>query len=716
MSISVYEAFARVGKILFSCSSASARKIFLITALTLLSWQSTFTGMLDLISSNRGALPERDMAAVGVAVASIQLMMLYILDALFSGRLRRWLKPMFMIGYTLLVLISVTFSFGFYWSLLESHHVSTTAAVASVGNVRQALEVGRSRLKQLEQTFSSLSASSTLKAEQERTRGGTCGSAAMGAAGPLQLREADAQRLSYAKELVSHRIQSVEADIATIDTEFAKLMAGGLATASATATGEKGTNHSQGGQHNAAILELDRELGLTVSRYNSLRTDPQLFAIKDELSKRAEQTTFSTPDKRRFICSDAPLGAALKGAVRAIGKLPSVSTQHLAVIEGEQATFEAFRRLQASAWIFIESLINATTDARSETRAIAPSDGLSSRDYLPLGISVFVDFCIFLIAMNRPWGQFHNLLGGSEADSKEELSEFLRVFYHAFVESHGAAPRVSALVRPLHDVVFSHNGYYFGVAPLSFHNQELKEGVRLSESRYVANVFVALEGRGLVKLVRPWRRWLSALSERRIAQKLKAQISPFAEVNAFRLYRFAPQAWQGIVLRSVLNAPDAPPMAQLEADTRLTPGQSTAVPPPCKTQSLKRQSDEALTKGGNNGPTPLQHCSAPEFGSCKPPRPSGRAQIRPVLQSLSKPPTQLGLPAPQPPQRTSHSGGKLARFYSDDVQHEQMTDDELCVDQQLIYDQSDSQEIVYLEEAEVTRAVNLQFRHGGDWD
>ena len=89
----------------------SFKKIFLVVCLAGLSWFATYTGMLELIRANTGDVPFTHQIAIGFAVATLMLMVLYILDALFSP-ISWWLRILYIIGYVFLTLISIGFSFG----------------------------------------------------------------------------------------------------------------------------------------------------------------------------------------------------------------------------------------------------------------------------------------------------------------------------------------------------------------------------------------------------------------------------------------------------------------------------------------------------------------------------------------------------------------------------------------------------------------------------
>jgi hypothetical protein len=106
----------------------SFKKIFLVLCLAGLSWCATYTGMLELIRANTGDISFVHQITIGFAVATLMLMVLYILDALFSP-ISWWL--------CVLTLISTGFSFGFFWKALESRGDTTRSTEAAIGQVQK---------------------------------------------------------------------------------------------------------------------------------------------------------------------------------------------------------------------------------------------------------------------------------------------------------------------------------------------------------------------------------------------------------------------------------------------------------------------------------------------------------------------------------------------------------------------------------------------------
>ncbi len=126
-------------------SSYSPLMILLLMGLSALAWISTYSGMLQLIEAGSGDIGTPSMIAIGFAVLMLQGMIVYVLDAMFSGQLRLLLYPLYIAGYIVLVLISVAFAFGFYWRFLEAGAQTTQAAGSSIFEVQRSLQTGQSQ-------------------------------------------------------------------------------------------------------------------------------------------------------------------------------------------------------------------------------------------------------------------------------------------------------------------------------------------------------------------------------------------------------------------------------------------------------------------------------------------------------------------------------------------------------------------------------------------
>ncbi|CAN0470290.1 unnamed protein product, partial [Scytosiphon promiscuus] len=158
--------------------------------------------------------------------------------------------------------------------------------------------------------------------------------------------------------------------------------------------------------------------------------------------------------------------------------------------------------------------------------------GLNDRDYIPLSIAIFVDFCLLLVSINRPMDRLKSLVPIMKDARDGPISGILSSF-HA---THFAGIREEFSL--FQHVVFDWGGHYYVAVPLASND---------IQAQYLANLFVSLEGRGIVDraLIPP------AFIVR---GKLKKMGSSFAEHRAFRLYKFRAGAWSNIVLDAVMGA------------------------------------------------------------------------------------------------------------------------------------------------------------------
>ena len=196
-------------------------------------------------------------------------------------------------------------------------------------------------------------------------------------------------------------------------------------------------------------------------------------------------------------------------------------------------------------------------------------DGLTERDYIPLIIAIFVDLCILLVSINRPFGPFFELSRSMDAARRGTMNEYLETFYKVFQDQFDPARRPTAaqVIAPIQDVVFDHKGQYYAAVPLDFREEDYldwlakRTGPKAAEaifqatsqrplevSRYITSVFATLEGNDFVRLIEAKDDGLDAAL---IKQKLDQQGSVYAQADAFRVYRFREKAWARILMQSV---------------------------------------------------------------------------------------------------------------------------------------------------------------------
>ena len=540
------------------------KKVVLIAGLGILSWVATYVGMLELIEANMGDLPLIHKAIIAFSVGMLMTMIIWLLDQMFAP-IPFFTKVVYAGGYVFLTLISVGFGFGFYWKVLESRSEASRSAELAVGQVQGSLNAAATRLDQLQSTLVKLSTVSSEKAEIERTKGTSCPNSRPGDGPRRKLREDDAARFSFASDFVKERATAVKGELSALDGDLLKIV-----------NSDPSTVDAKTGTRNEFMKALSRKLDMTVTGFNAFRTDPQLRQLRTELSDRAEQSTFGDPKKGGFICPDAQLQGALRGAVKAIDQLPELEKPKIAAVEGSEATIEAFRRLTATFYGALSFKMPPSADELRELQQKAVQSvesgaaqrvpdmdavGLSKRDYVPLAVAVFVDICLLLVSMGRPANRLGGLMPRMQAAERSPVSTILS----RFNDIHRDAD-IRQTFEVFRHVVFDWSGVYYVAVPLdapytmgrrppsgspgpyaTYGSQDAQD--LQNEAHLLANLFTSFEKERIFARVHS-----PFLTTSVVQKKLARQGSKFSGCRAFRIYRFRDGAWQEIILGAVMGA------------------------------------------------------------------------------------------------------------------------------------------------------------------
>jgi hypothetical protein len=555
-----YEPFDLPGK---GKPKRDLKKVALMVGLSILAWGSTYTGMLELIQANLGEVGMLEKVAIGLAVAMLQIMIVWLLDQMFSP-IHASIKAFYIVGYLFLTLISVGFAFGFYWKVLESRSASTSSAESSIGSVQSALRGAETRLDQLVSTLEALTAISTQKADQESANGNSCPGSKPGAGPRMAMRRGDAEKFSFASNFVKGRSGQVKGDIKTLDTDLQRIL-----------KDDKTIVDAKTGTRNDFLKGMGRKLEETTTRYNALRTDPQLRQIRQDAAERAEKTTFPDTKGGTYACPDGQMQSALRGVVAAIDQLPSLEKPKIAATEGSEAVIEAFRRLTmtlAGALQFklpptpeelrekqtkaVQAMENPAAAAAAQKAINMEAAGLGKRDYIPLGIAIFVDFCLLMVSFGRPANRFAKTameLRAAELGPQSAIVGINREVHEDRI--------IRRNFETFQHVVIHFGNHYLAAVPLTApkhapDGRELsaEERERLQiEAQTLVTLFAGLElnsaivDRGLPPIL------LLFGGARLVRKRLIKQESKFARAGAFRYYRFRNRAWPEMILGTVMG-------------------------------------------------------------------------------------------------------------------------------------------------------------------
>ena len=545
------------------------KKIALVAGLAVLSWISTCTGMLELVQANLGDLDIVFKIAIGASVGMLMLMVVWLLDQLFNEHTSIPVRVLYVAGYLFLTLISVGFSFGFYWKFLESRSEASRGAESAVTQVQSALHSAETRLSQMQSGFDALAAVSAQKAQDESTKGNSCPNSRPGDGPRRRLRDSDAASFSTASQFVQQRGASIKADVAALDADLQKIV-----------RQDKSTFDPKTGTRNEFMKALGRKLEITVGGFNAFRTDPQLKQLRADFAERADKTVFPDDAGKTFACPDAQIQASLHSAVKSIDALPVLDKPEIVTVEGADATIEAFRRLNTTLLSLVQFKLPASPDTirGQQARAIqtggadvkAPSAaeaGLSQRDYIPLAIALFVDLCLLLVSIPKPLSATERTRR-RRASSDGEIYRTLDDMYAIHDD-----PDARAKMEPLRHIAFDYMGHDYVAVPL-IASREGSGGDHdgsarnladddMLEAQFIANFFSSQESGG------PFKR-ASFPPVGTIRARLKRLGSKWSGIHSFRLYRFKKGAWSDFVLDMVVGADhELTPVREKQLEARI---------------------------------------------------------------------------------------------------------------------------------------------------
>jgi hypothetical protein len=545
------------------------KKMALIAGLAALSWISTYSGMLELVMANLGDLDLMFKIAIGASVAMLMLMVVWLLDQLFNEVTAFPVRVLYIVGYLFLTLISVGFSFGFYWKFLESRSEASRGAESAVTQVQGALHGAQTRLDQMGNVFAQLALVSTKKAEDENAKGNSCPNSKPGDGPRRRLRDQDAASFSTASQFVQQRSAALKQDVAALEGDLQKIV-----------HQDKSTFDLKTGTRNDFIKGLGRKLELTVVGFNAFRSDPQLKQLRADFAERADKTVFPDEQGKTFACPDPQIQAALRSAVKAIDALPVLEKPEITTVEGADATIEAFRRLNTTLLGLAQFKLAATPDQirDQQVRAIATGgvaakavpvgeSGLSQRDYIPLAIALFVDLCLLLVSIPKP-------LSSSERTRRRRQQsdgETYRTLDDMYAIHDD--PDARAKMEPLRHIAFDYMGHDYVAIPL-IAGREGQGGDHdgsarnltdddLLEAQFIQNFFSSQETGG------PFRR-ASFPPVAAVRTRLKQLGSKWAGIKSFRLYRFKKGAWSDFVMDMVVGADhELTPVREKQLEARI---------------------------------------------------------------------------------------------------------------------------------------------------
>jgi hypothetical protein len=258
-------------------------------------------------------------------------------------------------------------------------------------------------------------------------------------------------------------------------------------------------------------------------------------------------------------------------------------------VEGSEATIEAFRRLTTTFFGLLSFNLPSAADA-VQPRRQSPNEvgspageagrrgvveqaaaGLTKRDYVPLGVAIFVDLCLLLVSIGRPINSFLHLEQDMRLAERGPVLPILARFHNT--HSDDDAVKYFEVFR---DVIFDAGGNYYVAVPLMIPDSAENREELEREAHRLANLCYALEGKGILK--RPRRAFGTGFVVRQLKQRGSKFVQCYGSIRppryrrswqalrsvwaetpetpapVFKVYRFKKGAWPELILQAVMRA------------------------------------------------------------------------------------------------------------------------------------------------------------------
>jgi hypothetical protein len=361
--------------------------------LLIISGYATWAGMNDFIVGAQAASKGRELAG-GVTVSHAQLVVAVTIALTFLmwialreavGRERPWHQRLITAPlYLLLVLWSVGFGYGFWWSLIAGEEATRTSLAALQEDARDASNAVSARLDAVKSQLDSVVTWSEGQMAREEASGGSCGVASGAGRGRLfaARRSVRDSVASLRDNVAKNWVGPVQADIEAMRKTAADFEQ--AAPEDRQRLFEATASTIRGGARN--IAGRSNELGAS--------TATEMRALAAAVSVE--------PDKPGFSCFDPTLAQRLRQAADQASIPAKIQLRNVVFNEGPAGVANAVKNLWQNLGTYTVQLLRYvfTGGASGFTSTGEPITG---RDMIALLATIGIDLGLFVLALlDRP--------------------------------------------------------------------------------------------------------------------------------------------------------------------------------------------------------------------------------------------------------------------------------------------------------------------------
>jgi hypothetical protein len=357
---------------------------------------ATWSGMNDFIlgASSSGPVKGRELAGgvsishhslvIAITIALTFLMWLALREAIGAQRrpierLVTW--PL----YIFLVLWSVGFGYGFWWSLIAGEEATKAGLSALQEDGREAGGAIAARLDAVKSQVDSFASWSESQMTREESSGGSCGVASGAGRGPLY----NARRSTR---------DSVAALRDTIATSWLGPVNGELENLKKAASGlEAGSPEERQKQFETMSQQIRGAARNIASRSNELgkSTSSEMRALADSVSV--------APGQPGFSCYDPTLAQRLRQAADQAAEPANLKLRQAVFNEGPAGVANAVKNLWTNMGSYLGNLVvYVFSGGNVKPSATAAGEPITGRDMIALLATIGIDLGLFVLALLDP--------------------------------------------------------------------------------------------------------------------------------------------------------------------------------------------------------------------------------------------------------------------------------------------------------------------------
>ncbi|MDX2155880.1 MAG: hypothetical protein SFW09_05145 [Hyphomicrobiaceae bacterium] len=359
--------------------------------LLVISGYATWHGMRDFIvgvsaaqqQPGEGFSVSNDILVIAIVVALTFLMWLALREVF--GVKRRLSDRLVMAPlYVFLLLWSIGFGYGFWWSLISGEEATRTGLSGLQEDARDASSVITARLEAVRSNLDNVVAWSDGQMSREETGGGSCGVPSGAGRGPLYN-----ARKSVRDTVTSLRDGMVRAWLGPVQTDVEQLgrLAQGL--------GAGGTVEERQQRFERTAADIRGRARNIAARSNELgrSTAAQMKALAESVS--------IAPGQPGFTCYDPTLAQRLQAAAEQANQPATVRLREAAFNEGPAGVANAVKNLWRNMGVYIGSLASWVFTGKAGGTTDG-GDPITGRDMIALLATIGVDLGLLALAILNP--------------------------------------------------------------------------------------------------------------------------------------------------------------------------------------------------------------------------------------------------------------------------------------------------------------------------